>query len=123
MSELQRLCDRKGLKADFQYGAATKPHADMPNNWRVTLTYQGRQLTTDFYGGSMVTNPEAADVVSSLILDGTCGDQSFKDFCADFGYDVDSRKAEQTWKACAAMTPKIKRLLGNDFETFANAEH
>jgi hypothetical protein len=123
MSELQALCESKGLKADFRYGEATEPSDIGPHNWRVKLTYRGRRLTVNFYGGDMVTNPSAADVIGSLCLDTSAGEQSFADFCSDFGYDVDSRKAEKIWKACATLAPKVRRLLGDDFDTFARAEH
>lgn len=93
--------------------------------WKVTLHFQGRQLTTDFRSGTGHNGepPSAADVVSSLLLDADSGDRIFDDFCSDLGYDPDSRKAERIWKACRRMAPKIRRLLGEHFEAFQNAEH
>lgn len=123
-SNLDRLCEaRGGVRADFVYGAARKPAAwdGAAHNWRVTLRHKGRRLTVDFYGGAAVTNPSAADVLSGLILDASVPD-SFAEFCAEFGYDEDSRAAEATWRACVAMGPRVRRLLGDDFEAFARAE-
>ena len=123
-SELERECERSPkVTADFQYGAASKSRDDMPNNWKVTLHYQGRSMTADFYGGSMVENPSTADVLYSLLVDTSAGDQSFSDFCGDFGYDEDSRSAEATWKACKATAPRLHRLLGADFGRFSYLEH
>lgn len=93
--------------------------------WKVTLRFQGRQLTTDFRSGTGHggKEPSPADVLASLILDADCGDRSFEDFCGDLGYDPDSRKAERIWKACKRTAPKVRRLLGEHFEAFQNAEH
>ena len=124
MSELERETERTPrVTMTGQYGAAPEYREDMPNNWRVELRYRGRRLTTDFYGGSAVENITAADVLSSLILDANAGDQSFEDFCGDFGYDEDSRTAERTWRACAAMVPRLRRFLGDDYDRFASCEH
>ena len=40
----------------------------------------------------------------------------------EFGYDEDSRKAEKTHKACLKIAANMRRLLGEDFESFLNAE-
>ena len=126
-SELEQLCDQERVKTHCQYGGV-----ELPDDWqdkgahpyKVVLRYRGRQLTTPFFCGSAWTRePNVADVLSSLILDASCGDQSFEDFCSDFGYDEDSRKAERTWRDCTAMTPRVKRFLGERFEAFTSAEH
>lgn len=44
--------------------------------------------------------PSLADVMHSLLLDARCGDNSFKDFCAELGCDDDSISAKETWEAC-----------------------
>ena len=121
---LKELCASKGLKLVARYGEARQKRPEMANNWRVTLSYQGRRLTVDFYGGAAITETDvtAPLVIYSLCVDARAGEESFEDFCSDFGFDVDSRKAEQTWKLCRSLTPKVRRLLGKDFSLFANAE-
>lgn len=37
--------------------------------------------------------------------------ESFKDFCSDFGYETDSRKAEKTYKAVMGQIEGLKRVL------------
>jgi hypothetical protein len=59
------------------------------------------------------TAPEVGDVLNSLSLDASALDQSFDDWCGDFGYDTDSRKAERTYTACRDLAYKLQRLLGN----------
>lgn len=127
-SELQRLCDRKGVRIASQYGGVEIPedHPSDMHPYKVTLRYQGRRLTVPFFMGSAHTSePTAADVLSCLCSDaaGIENAASFDDWCAEYGYDTDSRKAERTYKACEAIATKVRRLLGEDFDTFARAEH
>lgn len=92
--------------------------------YKVTLRYQGRSLTVPFFCGPAITDePSAADVVSCLISDGCSGEQSFEEFCREFGEDPDSRKAEAAWKACAKTATRIRRFLGADYDEFAGASH
>jgi hypothetical protein len=91
--------------------------------YRVTLTYQRRRLTIDYWMGlSLTSEPTADDVIDSLLLDANAGDQTFDEFCSDMGLDSDSRKAEATWKACKRSAKGVRRLLGADYDTFQEAE-
>jgi len=38
----------------------------------------------------------------------------FADFCGEFGYDTDSRKAEGIYRACGRQAANLKRMLGED---------
>ncbi len=126
MSALDRLCEEKKLRAEVTYGLEPAPEGFAPgsSSWRVTLRYRRRRLTVPFYTGPAIERePSAADVLSCIISDARAGEQDFEDFCSEFGYDNDSRKAERTWKSCASMAPKVRQLLGEDFEEFERAEH
>lgn len=125
-SELERLCERKHVRAEVAYGLETPPDGFPPgsSSWRVTLRYQGRRLTVPFYTGPAIERePSAADVLACICSDALAGEQDFGEFCREFGYDSDSRRAEQTWRACAALAPKVRRLLGGSFDAFSRAEH
>jgi hypothetical protein len=39
---------------------------------------------------------------------------SFQDFCSEFGYDIDSRKAEKTYKAVLKEYNKVSNFFTND---------
>jgi hypothetical protein len=125
-SELTRLCEKLGVKIASKYGAV-----EVPEGWnrgthpyKVTLRLGRRRLTTAFFYGSGCTNePTAADVLACLASDARSAEGSFEDFCSDLGYDVDSRKAEQTYKACAKMAMRLPKFLGEHFEAVASAEH
>jgi len=90
--------------------------------WSVTLRYKGRQLTVPFYTGSLAGEPDAEGVLDCLLSDTSSGELDFESFCSELGYDADSRKAERTWKACQTMAPRVRRFLGDDFETFLHAK-
>lgn len=93
------------------------------NGYRCTLRYKRRSYAFDFWMGSAHTEePTAEGCLDCLLSDAQAGDESFEYFCDEFGYDSDSRKAEKTWKACQQTTKGMKRLLGNDYETFLYAE-
>ncbi len=88
------------------------------DHWKVKLTRldgnKKRILTTIFsmgYGhhGAM---PKVEDVLDCLASDVT-GD-SFADWCAELGFDVDSRKAERTYHAVQKQTAKLEAFLGDE---------
>lgn len=58
--------------------------------------------------------PHAADVLHSLILDSSAADQSFNDWCADFGYDSDSVKALTTYQACCVIGENMRKLFSRE---------
>lgn len=60
--------------------------------------------------------PTLRDVVHSLLLDGEASfsGESFEDWCSTFGYDTDSRKAEETWRACVKTGSDMRKALSMD---------
>jgi len=94
------------------------------HGYTCTLAYQGRRLTVDFWQGTGIKQePTAAGVLSCLLSDASSGQESFEEFCSNFGYDTDSRSALKTWRACVSMHSKLEKLLGSDFDTFLQAEN
>lgn len=60
--------------------------------------------------------PSLNSVMSSLLMDGSAffDGERFEDWCANFGYDSDSRKAEATFKACDDIGRAISRAVSRD---------
>ena len=121
---LQNLSNRVRATSEW---ADTNPHmSDMPpgsSHWRVTLRYQGRQMTVPFSMGPAHSHePEAAEVLECLLSDASGADEDFENWAADLGYDPDSRKAERIYKTVQRQTLKLSRLLGDDYDTFMQAE-
>lgn len=67
-------------------------------------------------GSAWTTDPTAADVLDSLASDafGVDNARDFSDWCADYGYDTDSRAAERTWNQCKRLRDYLHRFLGHD---------
>lgn len=59
-----------------------------------------------------VWKPKAEDLLNCLSLDAQAGCEIFSDFCANFGYDEDSRKAESIHRECQKTADKLRSLLG-----------
>lgn len=55
--------------------------------------------------------PTAASVLHGLLLDASAGDDSFADWCDNYGYDTDSRKALETYLACQETAQKLAQLF------------
>jgi hypothetical protein len=99
-------------------------NVDGSSRWKATVRFGTRKLTVPFTTGSPKP-PSVADVVSSLILDTQAYESApdFKAFCADLGLSTDSRSAEQSFKQCRLLAPRVRLLLGNDFDAFCLVEH
>ena len=57
--------------------------------------------------------PSAYDVLSCCASGINCPD-NFKDFCAEFGYDVDSIKTLKTFKLCVKQAEKLNNLFNTE---------
>ncbi len=91
------------------------------NGYRCTLRYKGRQYSLDFWQGVGISgDPTAESVLECLLSDASVSD-GFEEFCGEFGYDTDSRKAERLHKACLKIRDNMERLLGEDFQGFLHA--
>lgn len=126
MTPLERLCEREGVRIESTYGGVEVPAGWVAGTtgWKVTLHYDKRQLTTSYYTGPAIERePSAADVLYCLISDVGAGDYTFEQWCCEYGYDTDSRKAFATYEACRSMAPKLQKLLGARYDDFTRAEH
>jgi hypothetical protein len=86
--------------------------------WRVTLNgvsfpyFTGSGLVTKaktVFDKDRPKKPSLDDVLHSLVLDASACDQSFDDWCSDYGYDTDSRKALETYLTCQENATKLRK--------------
>lgn len=117
------------VRIESRYGNISKRQDELDewqknaHQYRVTIRYQGRQMSLDYFMGQALTDePDAETVLDSLLSDSQAGQQTFEEFCSEFGYDSDSRKAERIYRECAKQGAKVKKLLGDDYETFLYAD-
>ncbi len=130
MTELEQLCARRKLTITSWYGRA---RSEAPrwaaHNWRITLHYQGRQLTTDWFSGEYnYSDPTAADVINGLCTEGRLGEMDWDEYCDEFGFvaSTDKETADRrraNYHSCVAMTGKLTQFLAGDRILFENAEH
>lgn len=75
--------------------------------------HDGPSLSFDFWGSvadaQAGRHPSAYSVLACIGGDVHCP-ETFEEFCGEYGYDSDSRKAERTFRACLAFAKKL-----NDF--------
>ena len=93
------------------------------NQYRVTLKYPhlGTEYSFDWWQGvGIKTKPDAADCLENLLCD--VSGETFADWCGNFGYDTDSRRALDTYLATQEQTAHVRRLLGSDFNRFMSSD-
>jgi len=55
--------------------------------------------------------PTNADIMYSLLLDADADDQSFNEWCDNYGYDTDSMKAFKMYQACCEEAISLKKTF------------
>ena len=64
--------------------------------------------------------PQKDHVMHTLFSDSRAADQSFDDFCSDYGYSNDSLKALDIYRACAEIRQKLRRALDKEYASERN---
>lgn len=74
-------------------------------------------VSFDFWGSiagkKTGTPPSFYDVLSCIAMDCHCP-ETFDDFCFEYGYDTDSRKAYATWERCLAFSKELQAFFTQD---------
>ena len=60
--------------------------------------------------------PKLVDVLHALVLDSEAAGQNFYEFCSAYGYDDDSIKAFDVYRACLDNAKKLRKALGRNYE-------
>lgn len=88
------------------------------DHWSCDFADQvGNVETFDYYTGlghrvsGAPTAPTPAAVLNGLFLDAAALAISFDGWCAEYGYDTDSRKALRTYQACRTNDKKLSRVI------------
>lgn len=81
------------------------------NAYRVTLTFNGKRTSLNFYQGKGINRDlTLADVVACLASDYTCSRYSLQEFGDEFGWNSET---VSTYRAVARSGMKLARLLGD----------
>lgn len=66
-------------------------------------------------GSGIKRGPKLNELLRSLVLDASALDYCcFEDWANDYGYDIDSRKAERLYQECLSMGQWLRMLFGKD---------
>lgn len=91
------------------------------DHWHVVLRRAdtGQRLSAYYskgYGhqGKPPTDEEVLDCLASEAA-GVENAQGFSDWCSEYGYDTDSRKALKVFQACEKQAEKLKAFIGADY--------
>ena len=93
-------------------------------HWEYTLQRVCHKLTGQFSQGSAHRSPpKLKGILSCLIMDADGADAlTFEEWCSDFGYDTDSRKAERIFNECRRISVLLQRILPREhWNTYRDA--
>ena len=90
---------------------------DGSSHWRCRFRsskFRGSMTIYFTMGSALVGPPSAADVLDCLASDavGFENARSFEEWCGEYGYDTDSRRAERTYRAVERQSERLRKFLG-----------
>lgn len=89
------------------YFAGEKDSRDI---YKVRIKRNGKQMTFTFGANLNGDKPTAYNILACLTK---YDPGTFEDFCSDYGYDEDSRKAERIYKAVCKEWINVERVFGD----------
>lgn len=113
------------IKMSYKFIGLTIPKGwtHNANTYKVTLKYNGKQLTIDYHMGVALDESSLTieNVLNNLLSDAQCTSYNFSEFCNEFGYDDDSIKALKIYKACKSISKKLSKLFDDkEYYTLKN---
>ena len=115
MSQITSIKDlikiRSVLKTQDKYFDDDK---ESRNIYRVYVTYNEKTISFKF-GDSIHNTNMGIELDDEAVLNTICSDyycvDDFSEFCSEYGYDQDSRKAEKIFKNCQIQSAKLHKLF------------
>lgn len=116
------------IKSEYK-GDKAAPWGDRQENWNnhiitVKNITTGKRTSFEFWASIMhpeiQTEDDLLNAFECFVSDALSGENSFEDFCNEYGYDTDSRSAERTHKACVKSNQKLKGIYAGDLYELAN---
>ena len=118
MKTIPQFVKENKIRINVEYADTNKNAPDWKNanHYKVTLKKGNKQLSTYFSQGYGITEePTAEDVLNCLGSDssGIENARSFEDWASEYGYNIDSRKAEKLFHICEKQADRLKNFLGD----------
>lgn len=114
------------IKATFKGDKQADWNKDNYNNHLITVTNipTKTRITFEFWnsinGGEINKEYNIMNAFYSFVSDAVAGYERFEDFCANSGYDEDSRTAEKIHKKCIKSYEKLNKIYDGDIYDLAN---
>lgn len=58
--------------------------------------------------------PDPLEILWAIARDGDAMQSTFEDWCSEYGYETDSRKAEKIYRACQDNALRLRKILSAD---------
>jgi hypothetical protein len=105
----------RAARIDARTDSGSEWQADA-SHWRVNIRRNGESFDIEYSQGSAFqgATPNDTDVFNSLLLDTSEIDGTdFEEWCGNYGYDTDSRRAERMFNACKKTYENMRRLFSD----------
>lgn len=88
--------------------------------WNVQLRMGGKRMRVTFGmgTGNGGEKPSPVLVLADLLTEVT--DESYEDWCGEFGYDPESREHRHTWRLIQLYTKRLREFLGDKFDAYVH---
>lgn len=115
------------LKSELMKEGVKFPNSDdntLHNQFKIIVSVNGMADVFKYYGSMAdyeagkqdLTKEDLKWAFRCIIEDGNSGTMNFEEFCDEFGYDIDSRRAERIWNECVNTMEKLIDLGINTVE-------
>ena len=118
----QEFMTKHGINMTSKPVEANPNMNDMPEgstHWRCIFSLNASASAFGVYysmGPALKGEPKADELLDCLASNAATYEnaRTFDDWCSEYGYDTDSRKAERIFKAVFKQAGQLKRFLGDD---------
>ena len=86
--------------------------------WNVQLRMGGKRMRVTFGmgTGNGGEKPSPAQVLGNVLSEVT--DETYEDWCGEFGYDPQNREHRRTWHLIRIYTERLRGFLGDKFDEY-----
>lgn len=116
--QARQFADKYGVKLtilDEDYGPFFPEDKESRSIFKCRLS-RGRKSYTFRFGQALARAGEEPTMYDILAILQKSDPEDFENFCSEYGYDTDSRRAYDTWKAVTKEWKAVERLFGDCLE-------
>ncbi len=89
------------------------------SNGEASVRFKYNTSINDYKNGkNYMESEDLRFALECFLSDATAGDMRFDDFCGEFGYDTDSRKAEKTYKECIKQCVRAQFIFTDMYKAY-----